>query len=702
MNHSLATASGANAFHSWRVGSCVYRCRICAADSADKSNGEFANSLQFWRHVKDGHGMASPATYLAAFPGNPGPCVLRRSFACGECGVDVAHDLGKMTMHMLKKHAGMDLREYYDKHIAAEEKVMVVGSNTALTVNEPSSPGVKNSVSQSEADNTATTSPVPELEPAIKTPEGFTVVPEEESNDAAEVQEAESTDSDDAKPLIRLRRGRKRKRNRKDVEKKFDRPPHHHGIFFPAVEEDSDSEPIISDEEERNFTYQSLRKRACNEAAAQEDKSFDTFDDPGVELANVPKESPVKSPELKTDQETVILPGTGETIFKPQQLHWAIGCAFRCLTCDMVGWGRLKMRNHMLGAHKMGWDGKTERYEKIYHSVFTCQICNEEFPHELDRVHQHMKGKHNIAPKIYYNKFLIGKEKIPPSEKSLGKGKLKRISRNSKECPICKKTFKRPGGKRNALARHMEDVHNGKAKDNVDSGNDSMSFSGSESNMSGANESGLSTSIAGDVGDKPKNKVVKRTVPETLPPPLLDQKSEWYDGCAFACAVCSASAPSKETVRSHCAKVHHDAGKFAAVSTASYKCKICLAEVIHEKEALKAHFMDEHSMRLASYYNSYEDAEREARSREKEEKRRLSKEKHTKKMEAEAARSEAERKHKGPKCPMGMCRELLESVEEAAAHVGEVHGIGEDDVMTRKSVMNKIELQLKWRRIIAS
>ena len=29
------------------------------------------------------------------------------------------------------------------------------------------------------------------------------------------------------------------------------------------VEEDSDSEPIISDEEERNFSYQSQPKRAC-------------------------------------------------------------------------------------------------------------------------------------------------------------------------------------------------------------------------------------------------------------------------------------------------------------------------------------------------------------------------------------------------------------------------------------------------------
>ena len=71
-------------------------------------------------------------------------------------------------------------------------------------------------------------------------------------------------------------------------------------------------------------------------------------------------------------------------------------------------------------------------------------------------------------------------------------------------------------------------------------------------------------------------------------------------------------------------------------------------------------------------------------------------------MEAEAARAGAERRHKGPKCPMGMCRELLDSVEAAAAHVGEAHGIGEDDVMTRRSVMNKIELQLKWRGILTS
>ena len=125
------------------------------------------------------------------------------------------------------------------------------------------------------------------------------------------------------------------------------------------------------------------------------------------ELANAPRESPVKSPEPKTDRETVILPRTGETIEKPQ-IHWAIGCAFRCLTCGMVNWGRHKIRDHMLAAHRMGWDGKTKRYEKIYNSMFTCQICNEEFPHELDRVHQHMKGKHNIAPKIYYNKYVIG------------------------------------------------------------------------------------------------------------------------------------------------------------------------------------------------------------------------------------------------------------------------------------------------------
>ena len=118
-------APSAEAFHSWRVGSCVYRCRICTCD--------FANSLQFWRHVKDHHRMASPAAYLAAFPGDPAPCVLRRGFACGVCGADVAHDLGKMTMHMLKKHAGMDLREYYDKFV--DKKAL--GSKTEDTKAQP-------------------------------------------------------------------------------------------------------------------------------------------------------------------------------------------------------------------------------------------------------------------------------------------------------------------------------------------------------------------------------------------------------------------------------------------------------------------------------------------------------------------------------------------------------------------------------------
>ena len=68
------------------------------------------------------------------------------------------------------------------------------------------------------------------------------------------------------------------------------------------------------------------------------------------------------------------------------------------------------MRQHLLAAHKKRWNGKTERYEKVHNSMFTCKICNEEFSHELDRVHGHMKGKHNISAKIYHDKYLTGRE----------------------------------------------------------------------------------------------------------------------------------------------------------------------------------------------------------------------------------------------------------------------------------------------------
>ena len=658
----------AEAFHSWRVGSCVYRCRICTCD--------FANSLQFWRHVKDHHRMASPAAYLAAFPGDPAPCVLRRGFACGVCGADVAHDLGKMTMHMLKKHAGMDLREYYDKFVAAaadEEKALV-----SKTDNE----GTK---AQPEADSHATS----ELAGRSNVvPEGFSIVAEDAFHG---FKDRESADSDDGKPLNRLRRGRKKKRKRKQSMKMSEN----------RVEEDSDSEPIISDEEERNFTYQSQPKRACVKRITPNQRSLDKIDNPSEEnvvhdtqeessldtifgsvgeLANAPKGSPINRPQLEdtfhgfkdgestdsddekplirvrrvkgrkkkrlrkqrlkrpenkkqaSEQNTPKTPKTPKTILKKESqavlpskagLHWAIGCAFRCLTCGTVVWGRLNMRNHLLAAHKKRWNGKTERYEKVYNSMFTCKICNEEFSHELDRVHQHMKGKHDISAKIYHEKYLTGKVKKISSEKS----QMKSQQSLENECPICKKAYKRSGG--NGLARHMREVHGETVKENEDSGNDSMSEGNTSVEKDGnGNESALGTSSvkceAGNISVKPKSKMVKQVLAAT---PKLDQKSEWYDGCVFACTVCSASSPSRETVRSHCAKVHHDASKVTAVSTASYKCKICLADVLHEKEALKEHFLTEHNTRLASYFNAYEDAQREARSREKEERRRLSKEK---------------------------------------------------------------------------
>ena len=634
--------NGAAAFHFWRVGSCVYRCRICAA--ATPSNGskkDFANSLQFWRPVKDHHRMASPATYLAAFPGDPRPCVLRRSFPCGECGADVAHDLGKMTMHMLKKHSGMDLREYYDKHVAAD---------TVLEQKATEKP---------VADNP--TNALPDLKSVAKLAE-VAPIPQD-------------TDSDDGKPLMRMRSGRKRKWTRKVVEKKEE----------TRFEEDSDSEPIISDEEERAFTYQSTSKRPCKEGVAQKNTPLP-----------LPGESPVKPPLLKTTGHGTVMSKAGETLEKPK-LNWMDGCAFRCLTCGFVAWKRITIRQHVRTVHNMGRSGKTERYEKIYDSVFTCKICKEEFPQELDRVHQHMKGKHKIAPKDYYDKYETGKgnEEMRVTEEPL-----------ASKCPICKKTFKRPGN----VARHMQSAHNRKGKDNGDSGNDSMGLSGSESNMSdsvgigqAATETGSSLGDQARVAtDAPKSKAVKRVaVPGKTPPtpPILNHKSEWYDGCAFVCAVCAAQSSSKDTMRSHCIKIHHDGLKFTAVSTGLYKCKICSEDVIHEKEALKGHLMTLHNRRLASYFNDFEDTQREARSREKEEKRRLSKEKTMKRMEAEAARTEAEKMHKGPKCPMGMCGMLLDSVEEAVAHVGEVHGIAEDDVMTRRSVMNKVELQLKWREL---
>ena len=546
----IGNLNSASAFHFWRVGSCVYRCRICA--TAAPSAGcktDFANSLQFWRHVKDHHRMASPATYLAAFPGDPRPCVLRRSFPCGECGADVAHDLGKMTMHMLKRHSGMDLREYYDRHVAAE------------TVRE------QKVTKKPLADNPTKTNALQDLKSVAKPAEVASATLKKETNAFGQIKEVKDTDSDDGKPLIRMRSGRKRKGSRKMGDSKEE----------TRFDENSDSEPIISDEEERAFTYQSTSKRPCTEGVTKKKRPLNKIDD---------------------DLEPAFAP----------------------------------------------------------------------VPAQLMRV----------------------------TEEPL-----------ANKCTICKKTFKRPGN----VTRHMQSAHNRKGKDTGDSGNDSMGLSGSESNMSDGAGAGQAAAETGSflgmqtrvVAAAPKIKAVKRVaVPGKTPPPpplILNHKSEWYDGCAFVCAVCAAQSSSKDTMRSHCIKIHHDGLKFTAVSSALYKCKICSEDVIHEKEALRGHFMTLHNRRLASYFNDFEDTQREARSREKEEKRRLSREKTMKRMEAEAARTEAEKRHKGPKCPMGMCGMLLGSVEEAVAHVGEVHGIAEDDVMTRRSVMNKVEAQLKWREL---
>ena len=93
-------------FECWSEGGCLYRCAPCGST--------FRHSVAFWKHVAEFHRL-DPADFGRLFPR---PRVKKVAMRCDECGQEITFDRGKMEAHMIRRHDGMTLREYYDKHIA--------------------------------------------------------------------------------------------------------------------------------------------------------------------------------------------------------------------------------------------------------------------------------------------------------------------------------------------------------------------------------------------------------------------------------------------------------------------------------------------------------------------------------------------------------------------------------------------------------
>ncbi len=70
--------------------------------------------------MSDAHGL-DIATYRMLYPGDP--AVKKVSVECAICDEHVAHDEGKLSVHFLKRHSGVTLREYYEIFVAAADKV---------------------------------------------------------------------------------------------------------------------------------------------------------------------------------------------------------------------------------------------------------------------------------------------------------------------------------------------------------------------------------------------------------------------------------------------------------------------------------------------------------------------------------------------------------------------------------------------------
>jgi hypothetical protein len=94
-------------FEAWSVGQCVYKCDICS--------GVFQHSLDFYGHISEDYKL-TPKMYLEKH----GSALLRkRSIICEVpgCLTKVAHDLGKVGMHLAREHPHLSMMGYYDTYV---------------------------------------------------------------------------------------------------------------------------------------------------------------------------------------------------------------------------------------------------------------------------------------------------------------------------------------------------------------------------------------------------------------------------------------------------------------------------------------------------------------------------------------------------------------------------------------------------------
>lgn len=719
-----------SSFAEWKVGGCEYVCAMCQE--------HFPHSLDFWEHVGVYHRLLSTKAYLSAFDN---PCVKRKEMVCDACGATVAHDFGKLTAHVIKKHRGMTLKYYYDTFVKDKEVADVSVD--------------REGVGQKEAD------------PALKLTEPCTVMEDVVTHKLSEksVDPEDKTDIDeDDLPLAELLREKKTRKKRK-LNLLYEGP------IISSDEDEPPAAPVVARRTSKRHRFDIGNPESPKNVLAKRASKRRRLDSCNAERPKnvVVKETKQKMiMKIKAELETVFLPDTGETIVKPE-VSWMNGCAFKCLSCGLIGWSRIAIRMHAKKRHNQDRSFKCEeKYTKIYNTDLQCRVCDEKFPKELDKVHHHMKGRHQMHPRDYYEKYVKGGnedacEMIPDESSSdfisggtkTGKNRPKqeytKVTKNGKvlhECPICQKGYMRPGN----VTRHLKNAHsqepNGKEREEFfDSGNESMLSPnrGDDTDASscdslkpdggkggaGAAEIATACDIVAGAAEVTAacDKVIKKAVGEVeltdiksseskkgrpkkilaliTPPPntpsncapetrIDPSESNWYDCCTFACSTCHHTTNSKETIRSHCSENHRNS-KFSLVSTSEYVCKICTEKVSHEKDSMKEHFLSQHNMRLTVYYQAHEDEDRDAKAKERERKKELTKEKARMRKEADACKSEAERTHRGPKCHM--CGKLIQTLEEYGLHVGEVHGIDEEDVVTRTSMMRRMDAQLLWRKL---
>jgi hypothetical protein len=99
-----------SSYTAWSVGKCIYRCTPCGI--------KFVHSLSFWNHVSNYHRL-NHSEFKRIYPNF---MVQKETAVCKACGCTMRLDFGKMTAHMMNKHDGMTLKEYYNKYIGKPGK----------------------------------------------------------------------------------------------------------------------------------------------------------------------------------------------------------------------------------------------------------------------------------------------------------------------------------------------------------------------------------------------------------------------------------------------------------------------------------------------------------------------------------------------------------------------------------------------------